>query len=215
MQHDTLVVVFGVLTTVLALGYGVPQWLKVRRTGSVAGVSVPSISCALVSAFAWVAYGVWLQDVWVVLTSGAAIPGLTAALVALLRSHASRDGLWMTWAWIATIVAAAALVPVTDAPITLVLGGSILWYVAPAAWKAWSSADVSGVSSGAWVLLLVESAVCTVYGLLADVPAYLVYAAIAAVGSVLVLARLAWRSGPECGTCPPLRRCGCAVLEHA
>ena len=33
MQHDTLVVVFGVLTTVLALGYGVPQWLKVRRTG--------------------------------------------------------------------------------------------------------------------------------------------------------------------------------------
>ena len=103
MQHDTLVVVFGVLTTVLALGYGVPQWLKVRRTGSVAGVSVPSISCALVSAFAWVAYGVWLQDVWVVLTSGAAIPGLTAARVVLLRSHASRDGLWMTGAWIATI----------------------------------------------------------------------------------------------------------------
>ena len=104
-------------------------------------------------------------------------------------------------------VDSAALGPLTDAPITLVLGGSILWYVAPAAWKAWSSADVSGVSRGAWVLLLVESAVCTVYGVLADVPAYLVYAAIAAVGSVLVLASLAWRSGRECGTCPPLRRC--------
>lgn len=212
MQHDTLVVVFGVLTTLLAVGYGVPQWLKVRRTGSVAGVSVPSISCALVSAVAWVLYGVWLQDIWVVLTSGAAIPGLTAALVVLLRSHASRDGLWMTWAWVLTILAAAAAVPVSTAPITLVLGCSILWYVAPAMWTAWTSADVSGVSRSAWVLLLVESAVCTAYGVLADVPAYLVYAGIASIGAASVLVRLALPS-PECGTCPPLRSCTCRVLE--
>lgn len=214
MRHDTLVVVFGVLTTILAIGYGVPQWLKVRRSGSVAGVSVPSISCALVSAVAWVLYGLWLLDLWVVLTSGAAIPGLTAALVALLRSRASRDGLWMTWAWVATIAGAAAVVPLSDAPITLVLGCSILWYVAPAAWKAWGSADVSGVSRGAWILLLVESGVCTVYGVLAYVPAYLVYAAIGAVGSTLVLVRLSWSSGPGCGTCPPLRACTCPVLER-
>lgn len=212
MPHDVLVVVFGVLTTLLAIGYGVPQWLKVRRTGSVAGVSLPSISCALVSAFAWVLYGLWLQDLWVVLTSGAAIPGLTAALVVLLRSHASRDGLWMTWAWIATIAGAAALVPVSEAPITLVLGCSILWYVAPAVWTAWTSADVSGISRSAWILLLVESVVCTVYGVLAVVPAYLVYAAIASVGAVLVLARLAYR-GPACGRCAPLRACSCPVLE--
>ena len=213
MQHDTLVVVFGVLTTLLAVGYGVPQWLKVRRTGSVAGVSVPSISCALVSAVAWVLYGVWLQDIWVVLTSGAAIPGLTAALVVLLRSHASRDGLWMTWAWIGTITAAAAVVPWSEAPITLVLGCSILWYVAPAMWTAWTSADVSGVSRSAWILLLVESAVCTAYGVLADVPAYLVYAAIASVGAISVLVRLALPA-QDCGACPPLRPCSCPVLER-
>jgi uncharacterized protein with PQ loop repeat len=212
VQHDTLVVVFGLLTTILAVGYGVPQWLKVRRTGSVAGVSVPSISCALVSAVAWVLYGVWLQDIWVVLTSGAAIPGLTAALVVLLRSHASRQGLWMTWAWVATILAAAAAVPVTEAPITLVLGGSILWYVAPAMWTAWTSADVSGISRGAWILLLVESAVCTAYGVLADVPAYLVYAGIASIGAISVLVRLALPA-QECGACPPLRACGCRELE--
>ena len=215
MQHDTLVVVFGVLTTVLAVGYGVPQWLKVRSSGSVAGVSLPSISCALVSAVAWVLYGLWLQDVWVVLTSGAAIPGLTAALVVLLRGRASRDGLWTTWAWIATITAAAAVAPISDTPVTVVLGCSILWYVAPAAWKAWSSADVSGVSRGAWILLLVESGVCTVYGVLADVPAYLVYAGIGAAGSALVLARLARSGVPGCGSCPPEQTCSCAVLQHA
>jgi len=213
VQHETLVVVFGVLTTQLALGYGVPQWRKVRRTGSVAGVSVPSISCALVSAVAWVLYGVWLQDIWVVLTSGAAIPGLTAALVVLLRSQASRDGLWMTWAWVGTLLVSALLVPWSEAPITLVLGCSILWYVAPALWTAWTSADVSGVSRSAWILLLVESVVCTAYGVLADVPAYLVYAAIASVGALSVLARLALPA-PACGACPPLRACTCRVLER-
>ncbi len=211
MQHDTLVTVFGVLTTLLALGYGVPQWLKVRRTGVVSGVSVPSISCALVSAFAWVLYGWWLHDIWVVLTSGAAIPGLAAALVVLLRSHASREGLWMTWAWIATIAVAAGVVPVSAAPLTLLLGCSILWYVAPAAWTAWRSTDVSGIAPGAWVLLLVEAGVCTVYGVLADVPAYLVYAAIAVVGASLVLARLAVRAEQACYSCASPAGCACAL----
>lgn len=212
MQHDTLVVLFGVLTTLLALGYGVPQWLKVRRTGVVAGVSVPSISCALVSAVAWVVYAIWIQDVWVTLTSAAAIPGLAAALVVLLRTHASREGLWMTWAWIGAILLTAALVPVSTVPVTVLLGCSILWYVAPAAWTAWRSPDVSGIAPGAWMLLLVEAGVCTVYGVLADVPAYLIYAAIAAVGAVAVLARLAVGTRPACGACPPLRTCTCAPV---
>jgi uncharacterized protein with PQ loop repeat len=127
VDHGALVTVFGVLTTLLAVGYGVPQWLKLRKDGNVSGVSLASITCAIVSAVAWVLYGVWLQDIWVVLTSGAAIPGLTAALVALLRNHASREGLWMTWAWAGSLVAAAALVPVTEAPLVVLLGCSILW----------------------------------------------------------------------------------------
>jgi uncharacterized protein with PQ loop repeat len=210
VDHGTLVALFGVLTTLLALGYGVPQWLKVRRDGNVSGVSLASISCAIVSAVAWVLYGVWLQDIWVVLTSGAAIPGLTAALTVLLRNHASREGLWTTWAWSAALVAAAAMVPVTEAPLVVLLGCSILWYVGPAVWTAWTSADVSGVAPGAWYLLLTEAAVCVVYGLLADVPAYLVYAALAAAGGGLMLLRLRMR--PGCGRCAPLSACSC-VLE--
>jgi uncharacterized protein with PQ loop repeat len=213
VQHDTLVTVFGVLTTVLAIGYGVPQWLKVRRDGNVAGVSLTGIGCALVSAVAWVTYGLWLQDIWVVLTSGAAIPGLTAALLVLLRHRASREGLWMVPAWAAALVVAALLVPWSQVPLVALLGGSILWYVAPAAWTAWRSADVSGVAPGAWYLLLVEAVVCTVYGLLADVPAYVVYAVLAAGGALLVLLRLAWR--PACARCAPLARCSCRVLEPA
>jgi uncharacterized protein with PQ loop repeat len=212
VDHGALVTVFGVLTTLLAVGYGVPQWLKLRKDGNVSGVSLASITCAIVSAVAWVLYGVWLQDIWVVLTSGAAIPGLTAALVALLRNHASREGLWMTWAWAGSLVAAAALVPVTEAPLVVLLGCSILWYVAPALWTAWTSADVSGVAPGAWYLLLTEAAVCAVYGVIADVPAYVVYAAISTVGAGLMLVRLRMDTG--CGRCAPLRACSC-VLEPA
>jgi len=213
VQHDTLVAVFGVLTTLLAVGYGVPQWLKVRRDGNVAGVSLASIGCALVSAVAWVLYGIWLQDIWVVLTSGAAIPGLTAALLVLLRHRASRAGLWMVPAWAATLAVSALLVPWSQTPLVVVLGCSILWYVAPAVWTAWRSSDVSGVAAGAWYLLLVEAVVCTVYGVLADVPAYAVYAVLAAGGAALVLLRLAW--GPACGRCAPLTRCSCRAMAPA
>lgn len=213
MPHDVLVTATGVLTTLLAVGYGVPQWLKVRRDGNVAGVSLAGISCAIVSAVAWVLYGVWLQDLWVVLTSGVAIPGLTAALVVLLRHRASREGMWMVGAWTASLLLAAAVVPWSQLPLVLLLGCSILWYVGPAVWTAYRSDDVSGIAPGAWYLLLVEAGVCTVYGLLADVPAYVVYAVIAAVGAGLVLLRLARQ--PRCATCGPAARCSCRVLEPA
>jgi hypothetical protein len=78
-------------------------------------------------------------------------------------------------------------------------------------WTAYRSPDVSGIARGAWWLLLVEAVVCTVYGVLADVPAYVVYAVIAAVGSVLMLARTALQ-GARCGSCGTREACACATV---
>ena len=50
------------------------------------------------------------------------------------------------------------------------------------------------------------------YGVIADVPAYVVYAAISTVGAGLMLVRLRMDTG--CGRCAPLRACSC-VLEPA
>jgi hypothetical protein len=114
--------------------------------------------------------------------------------------------------WAGSLVVAAAVVPITEAPLVLLLGCSILWYVAPAVWTAYRSPDVSGIARGAWWLLLVEAVVCTVYGLLADVPAYVVYAVIAAVGSALMLTRTAFGRA-ACGTCDAREACACATAS--
>ena len=92
-----------------------------------------------------------------------------------------------------------------------VLGASALWYVTPAAVTAWRSADVSGIAAGTWLLLALDGLVAGAYGVVASVPAYLVYAAIAVVGALTVLARVYWRWAPDCGECAPITGCTCAA----
>ena len=209
MGPDVLTTVAGALTAVLALAFGLPQYLHVRRTGSVAGISLPSIVNSLVSTTAWLAYGVWLGDVWVTVTSLVGLPALAAAGWVSLRHGASRQGLWVPALWSGLLLAALAVTPWLPTAFATVLGASVLWYVGPAAATAWRSADVSGVAAGTWLLLLVDGGVAGLYGVLADVPAYLVYAATATLGALAVLARLWWRWGPACGQCPPVAACAC------
>ena len=195
MSTDTLRVVFGVVMVTLAALYALPQWLRVRRTGSVEGVSLAATSNAFISCAAWVLFGVVLGDVWVLLTCLAALPSLGATTWILVRNHASRAGMWTTWAWTAALVAGAVAYPWSEAPINVLLGASILWYVGPAAVMAWTSADVTGIAPGAWFVLLADAVVWMLYSLLAHVPAGILYAVIAGTGALTVLARLAW-GGP-------------------
>ncbi len=209
MTTDLLVILSGAATTALAFSFGLPQWLRVRRTGSVSGVSLPSITNTLVSTVAWLVYGLHIHDVWVTATSVAGLPALVATFVAVLRRSPDRTGMWLPVTWAALLTACAVATPWAPALFAAVLGGSILWYVVPAALTAWRSADVSGVAAGTWWLLALDGLVAGSYGVLAGVTAYLTYAAIALVGAVIILARLSWRWVPECGECPPLTRCAC------
>ena len=209
MGDDALRAVFGVVMVGLACLYALPQWLQVRRTGSVEGVSLAATSNALISCVAWVLFALALGDVWVLLTCLAALPSLAATTHILVRRNASRAGMGTTWAWTAALALAAAISPWTSAPLNLLLGASILWYVAPAAWLAWTSADVSGVAAGAWLVLLADALLWFAYAVLAQVPAFFLYAVAAAAGALLVLARLGWRWVPDCGVCAPLRGCTC------
>jgi uncharacterized protein with PQ loop repeat len=211
MSTDALRVVFGVVMLVLAAFYSLPQWWRVRRTGAVEGVSLAATSNAFLSCVAWVLYGVVLRDPWVVLTCLAALPSLGATAYLLGRRDASRAGITTTWAWAAALIIAGIAYPWFPAPLTLLLGGSILWYVGPAVWLAWSSADISGIAAGAWWVLLADAGAWLAYSLLAGVPAGLLYAVIAGAGAGLMLVRIRWRGGPDCGVCPPLRSCTCAV----
>jgi len=195
MSSDTLRVVFGVVMVLLAALLALPQWLRVRRTGSVEGVSLAATSNAFISCVAWVAYGAVLGDLAVLLTCLAALPSLGATTWILVRNHASREGMTTTWVWTGALVAAAVVAPWTPVPLEVLLGASIAWYVAPAAWMAWTSVDVTGIAPGAWFVLLADAAVWLLYSLLTGINAGILYAVIAGTGALLVLARLAWH-GP-------------------
>jgi uncharacterized protein with PQ loop repeat len=206
-----MVAVVGAVTTVLAFAFGVPQWLRVRRTGSVSGISLPSITNSLVSTSAWLLYGVQRHDVWITATSVAGLPALVATLLVVARHGASRQGLWIPAAWAGVLTAAALASPVLPTAFPTVLGASVLWYVTPAATTAWRSADVSGIASGTWMLLAFDGGLAGAYGVLAEVPASIVYAVIASFGAVVVLTRLWWPWAPDCGECAPVTGCECTA----
>jgi len=211
MSNDLLVILSGAATAALAVAFGLPQFFRVRRTGSVAGVSLPSVTNTLVSTTAWLFYGLHLHDFWVTLTSVVGLPSLIATFVAIVRRSDDRSGMWLPLGWAALLASTAATTPWFPLLVPALLGGSALWYVTPAAVTAWRSADVSGIASGTWLLLAVDGLVAGAYGLAAGVPAYLVYAAIAVVGALTVLARVYWRWAPDCGECAPITGCTCAA----
>ncbi len=211
MSNDLLVIVTGAATATLALAFGLPQFFRVRRTGSVAGVSLPSVTNTLVSTTAWLFYGLHLQDFWVTLTSVVGLPSLVATFVAIVRRSDDRSGMWLPLGWAALLAATATATPWAPALFPTVLGGSALWYVTPAAVTAWRSADVSGIASGTWLLLGIDGLVAGAYGVAAGVTAYLVYASIAVLGALVVLARVYWRWVPECGECAPITGCTCTA----
>ncbi|MEZ5114962.1 MAG: hypothetical protein R2737_01730 [Candidatus Nanopelagicales bacterium] len=215
MTPDLVTHLVGAVTTALAVAFAVPQLLRLRRTGTAAGVSVPSIGNSLVSCVAWTAYGVSLGDVWVTATSVAGLPALGATFVLALRSGASRRGLWLPVAWAALLAAAAVAAPLVPALFPALLGFSVLWYALPAVLTAWTSRDVAGIAPGTWWLLALDGSLGGLYGLLADVPANLWYAGVALSASGLVLLRLAWRRTRACGVCAPVPGCRCDVALAA
>jgi uncharacterized protein with PQ loop repeat len=211
MSNDLLVILTGAATAALAVAFGLPQFFRVRRTGSLAGVSLPSVTNTLVSTTAWLFYGLHLQDFWVTLTSVVGLPSLIATFVAIIRRSDDRSGMWLPFGWAGLLAGTAAATPWFPLLFPALLGGSALWYVTPAAVTAWRSADVSGIASGTWLLLAVDGLVAGAYGAAAGVPAYLVYACIALLGALTVLARVYWRWAPECGECAPITGCTCAA----
>jgi len=180
----------GLLSVILAAWFALPQLIRLRRTGSSAGVSADSLANSLISLVGWTLYGIGHAKPWVVIASAVGIPATALSLLLVLRL-----GGRMSWQapgiWASTLMLTAVIDRVFGlALIDIVLGCSILWFVAPAATTAWRSPDVSGLSPQTWVVLALEASVFGVYGLGAHVFADQVYAATSISGAALVLARI-------------------------
>ena len=183
--------VLGLVSVVIAVWFALPQLLRLRRTGSAAGVSLESLVNSCISLVGWTAYGVAHANGWVVVASVVGIPAVVATLVLAVRQgHRLTWRLPLIWATLLTLVAVVDRMLGT-ALIDLALGCSILWFVIPAALTAWRATDVSGLAPQTWFLLAAEGVIFGAYGWLAGVGADRVYGVAALLGSAAVLARIA------------------------
>ncbi len=183
--------VLGLVSVVLAAWFALPQLLLLRRTRSVAGISLESIANSAISLVAWTGYGVVHASPWVIASSVVGLPAMFAILVLAARQGGRpRPALPLAWSGLLLTTTAADVVT-GGMMIDLVLGCSILWFVAPAAVTAWRSADVSGIAAQTWWVLFADGAVFALFGLASGIGADRVYGAATLAGATVVLARLA------------------------
>lgn len=181
----------GLAATLLAAGYTVPQFRRLRRMTTAAGVSIAALANSSISGVAWTVFGVLRHDVWIALPALVTLPATTGALALAWRLGGSRDRLWLPAVWAVTVsLAGVSTLWVGPGPATVVLGCSVTLLVTPAALTAWRSSDVSAIAASAWVMMIVDGVLAGAYGVLADVDANLLYAVVASTGSVAILLRV-------------------------
>jgi uncharacterized protein with PQ loop repeat len=190
-----LATLMGCSAVVLAIGLSVPQLVRLARTGQIAGVSLAATANSTISFGAWTVYGAAVEDGWLFASSVVGLPGQALTTWLVWRRGSDASQLWAPAVWMGTLAAVTVsdtVLGTTLAPV--VIGGSVLWYVTPALWAAWRSADVSGIAAGSWWVLLAEGAIFLTYGLATGEPAMTLYGAVCLTGSTGVLLRLVLRS---------------------
>ena len=186
-----LATLVGLAGTLLAAAYTVPQFRKLRGLTSAAGVSVAALANSTISGVAWTVFGILEHEVWVALPAAVAVPATAGALGLAWLRGGSRARLWLPVVWLVVVsLAGLSAIWVGSGPATVVLGGSVALLVTPAAATAWRSHDVSAIAASAWSLMIVDALLAGAYGVLADVNANLIYAAVATIGSLAILLRI-------------------------
>lgn len=186
-----LATLVGLAGTLLAAAYTIPQFRKLRGLTSAAGVSVAALANSTISGVAWTVFGILEHEVWVALPAAVAVPATAGALGLAWVRGGSRARLWLPVVWLVVVsLAGLSALWVGSGPATVVLGGSVALLVTPAATTAWRSHDVSAIAASAWSLMIVDALLAGAYGVLADVDANLIYAAVATIGSLAILLRI-------------------------
>lgn len=162
-----------------------PQLLRLRSTGSTAGVSATSAGLATATMWAWCVYTVEIRDLPALASSLAALLVWAAVLgVVLLRRRDQRSAILG-----GGVLLAVLLVPASGAAVLCATAGSLLW-ILPQALRTLRTGSLHAVSAGAYLLVLAENLGWLLYALLTDRPAY----AVAPLVQVPLSALIAWRA---------------------
>ena len=205
--------------TMLALAFvtGFPQARHALVNETLAGVSMSGLINGSLSSIAWLTWAAGNSLWWIVASCMAGVPALLATWWAVPRSGVTihRRDLVISGVWGVTLMASALVDHVGHLDtMSIVLGTSLLWYLLPAVVEVWRSSDVSGVSAASWWLTLTCAFVGATYGIVAGVPAELIYGALSALGTALILLRLAQKSTAWCSVCGLAKDCWCLVEDE-
>jgi hypothetical protein len=183
---------------VLAAGFAVPQFvpqiLKLRRTGDVAGLSAPWAVLTGVNNTAWAGYFA-ASHYWFALipsTSAAVLGGCLGAMLSRRRTMTGR-----TWAvvgaWTVALVVAAGI---DRRVLGATLAVAFLVQVVPAVAAAYRADRPTGIARGTWRLVLGETSCWAAFGGLTGDGPLSVLGVTGVVSAVLMLrrARLARRA---------------------
>ena len=165
-----------------------PQPIRLARSGVADGVAPVSALNAVVSAVAWIAYGLvqGLPVVWGVSVL-ALIPCTWQAV--LLRREVTRRDLAAAGGFVGALVVAAAL-----GVLGLALAGTVLVTTGPQVRRVLRDHDLSGVAPATWWVAIVDAAAWGAYGWVLSDAALIGYFVALTAASIIVLARLAWTS---------------------
>lgn len=189
--------VLGLVGTLLGLARAVPQLWLVALSPSRAGVSIDAAATSCVVSLGWTVYGLWTSQLAVVLATG--LSGLVFGAIAVLvsRGRGLMSGCRLAplslgllgviaWRWGASGLAVALPLAV------LVANG-------PQVLTAIKQTDLSGLSSGTWVLSTCDGLVWTSYSLVSGDRALLTFGLlqISTSSVILALKQQANRRQPE------------------
>lgn len=188
----TLFTSLPLVAAVLAVPQFWPQMARVRRAGTMAGVSWSWAALTSVNNAAWLGYFA-LSGFWTALVpaiSATVLSGLLAAELARRGSGMPKRAMVLTSVW--AVVLLTVGVAFGRAGLGSVLAVAFLLQVTPSVWTVYRSRDTAGVSRGTWLLIFGELLCWGVFGVHEADPRLIVLGATGVIASLLVLARVSW-----------------------
>jgi uncharacterized protein with PQ loop repeat len=176
------------VAAVLAVPQFLPQLARVRRAGTVAGVSWSWAALTSVNNAAWLGYFA-LSGFWTALVPAASatvLSGLLAVELARRGGRVPKRPLALASVWAAVLLTAAAAFGRAGLGSTLAV--AFLLQVTPSVWTVYQSRDTAGVSRGTWLLIFGELLCWGVFGIHEADPRLIVLGTTGVTASLLVLA---------------------------
>jgi uncharacterized protein with PQ loop repeat len=188
---------------IAAAVFGIPQYLpqivKLRATGDIAGVSWSWATLTSVNNAAWFAYFM-LSAYWTASlpsTAASLLAGTVSLMLARRGAPSLKAAAWIC-SWVTLLVIAAAVGGRVGLG-TLLAAASIV-QVTPSIWTVYRTARPTGISQGTWALVLGELSCWLVFGLWKSDTRLIVLGVTGVTASVLMLARARRATRPRPAT---------------